>query len=463
MMRKLAAICFGLLTMGTVHAQNQLHDAKPVLMTVLQAEELVAVELDSDIYQSTRPGYPDLRLLTAADKEAAFLVRRKQTKVKRLVKQVWTAKEISLNPRDDGGLEITIRIDLEQHPKQPQGIRLFSRLRNFEHCVRIESSADGETWQPLVEEALIFDYSQFMDVRNLAIELPPSAEDNNGWIRVTIEDVTQEQQSQLIELTRNLQGSEETNRTERLFINRQPFRIDRIAFWHDEMQVDTISDARAEYPLTVARIVEDAEAKQSHIYLESRREPITKLTLATEDRNFTRDARVEVRQTTTIEPDSWQAIGRGNLTRIDFRSLQRESLEIELSEHREMEYRVVIENRDSPPLVVSSFIAEGNVYEAVFLAQPQTDYRLAYGSNTLTAPQFDTAALSAALAEGFTPLGASLGPAVELKVAPTPAEPLLKRLLNSGPLLTIVIVVLVVLMAAGLYRATRNLDKMTES
>ena len=457
MMRCFAVIFGCLLAVTSAIAQNQLHFAKPVEFAPHEPEELVALPLDSDVYAATQSRYPDLRVLEGADEEVPFLVRRETTKVGRKVKQVWTAEDISLHPLEDGGLEITFRIDLEKHPEQPQGIRLITPLRNFEHHVRIESSADGKTWQPLVEDGLIFDYSQFMDVRNLAIELPASQGKECSWIRITIEDVTQEQQSQLLELSRNLSGEKETSRTERLTIKRQPFRIDRIELWHDEMRLDTVRDKQVDYPLTVKRTEQDAEAQETHVYLKSRREPLTQLTLETADRNFSRAARVEVRRDDSGK-ESWQSIGSANLMHLDFRSLQRESLSIDIPEHRETDYRLVIENRDSPPLSVKNVTAQGNAYEVVFLATPKADYRLAYGSTNLDAPNFDTAALTASLKEGFTPIAATLGEAVESEVAPEPGDPLFKRLLNNGPLLTAVIAVLVVLLAWGLYRATRNLD-----
>ncbi len=457
MIRLFAALLGLLLAVDFAIAENQLRFSKPVEFAPLEDEELVAVPLDSDIYAATRTGYPDLRVLQGADDEVGFLVRRETAKTGRKVKQVWAAKNISLRPLEDDGLEITFRIDLDEHPEQPQGIRLITPLRNFEHHVRIESSTDGESWEPLVEEGLIFDYSQFMDVQNTAIELPASESKERSWYRITIEDVTQEQQSQLLELSRSLSGEEETSRTERQTIRRQPFRIDRIELWHDEMRIDKVGDKQVDYPLTIERTEQDAESRETHIYLKSRREPLTRLKVVTDVRNFSRSARVEVSREAR-EKKSWQAIGSAKLTNLDFRSLKRESLAINFPEHRETEYRLVIENRDSPPLEVKDVIASGNAYEVVFLAEPKAEYRVAYDSPSLEAPNFDTAALTASIQEGFQPVRATLGLTVESEVAPQPGDPLLKRLLNNGPLLTGIIAVLVVLLAVGLYRATRNLE-----
>lgn len=452
------AVIFGwLLAVSFTSAQNQLQFAKPVKIAPQEQEELVALPLDSDIYAATQSRYPDLRVLESADKEVPFLVRAVTTKVGRKAKQVWTAKEIALHPLEDGGLEITFRIDLEKHPEQPQGIRLITPLRNFEHHVRIESSVDGESWQTLVGDGLIFDYSQFMDVQNLAVELPASQGEERSWFRITIEDVTQEQQSQLLQLSRNLSGEKETSRIEQLIIKRQSFRIDRIELWHDEMRLDTVRDQQVVYPLAVTRTEQDAEAQETHVYLESRREPLTQFTVETADRNFSRAARVEIRRDNSGK-ESWQSIGSATLVNLDFRSLHRESLSIDITEHRERDYRLVIQNRDSPPLSVENVTAHGKAYEVVFLAKPRVDYRLAYGSAKLAAANLDTAAIAASLKEGFDPITASLGDAVESAVAPEPVDPLFKRLLNNGPFLTAVIAVLVALLAWGLYRATRNLD-----
>ncbi|NOY29313.1 MAG: DUF3999 domain-containing protein [Planctomycetes bacterium] len=204
------------------------------------------------------------------------------------------------------------------------------------------------------------------------------------------------------------------------------------------------------------------EAKQTFIYLASRREPLTTLSLVTPTRNFSRRGRVEIRQKSSTG-NVWRSIGSATLSHIDFRSLKKRSLRLPFSEQRETEYRIVIENRDSPPLAVSGVLAHGNCYEVVFLAKPKTEYRLAYGSRRLASPNFDTAALIASLGAGYAPLSASLGEAEALEVAPEALVPGWKRLLDSGPLLIVVIVLLVLVLGTGLYRASGRLNDLDEN
>jgi hypothetical protein len=150
------------------------------------------------------------------------------------------------------------------------------------------------------------------------------------------------------------------------------------------------------------------------------------------------------------------------LSRLDFRDLQRSNLELKFPESRRPRYRIVIENRDSPPLDITGVEARGHIDEVVFLADPKANYRLAYGSGSLDAPHFDTAALTASLAEGYEPIAATLGDEEESKDAPELGEALFTRLINDARVLTTAIVVLVLVLGWGLYRAIRRLDDLPQ-
>lgn len=456
----LLAAC-GLAVNGTTYAADTV-GRKHLTLPQFEGEELVAIVVDSDVYARSRANYPDVRLLdSATDQEIPYLIRRAQTKRSRKVQQVWHPEDLAVKPLDDGGLEIRFRSDRKRHPRAPQGIRFISPLTNFEHHVRVEVSDDGTEWRTVVDDGLIFDYSQFMDVRNLAIEPLNLGDDQPEFYRLTIADVTQEQQSQLLELTRSLSGEDETNRTERVTINRQPFRIDRIDLWIDEVRDDVVDDKEQEYPLTIDRTEQDAESKATHIYLKSRREPLTEMTVVTPSRNFSRAARVEVRGE-SAGADTWHSIGTWNLSRIDFRTLKRESLTMSIpNEIRATEYRLTIDNGDNPPLDVTEVTANGHVYEVVFLATSGKQYDLTYGNEKIAAPNYDTAAIAASLQEGFAPLIATLGEESLVEPAVVP-ESYWKWLVNNTWAMTAIIGVLVLVLAAALYRATRHLENFQD-
>lgn len=441
--------------------------ARPVEIPAFTDDELVAVPLDSDVYFATDDDYADLRLLNAADEETAFIIRKVVDKRSRTERRTFPVERPMVRPQDDGSLEITFEVDPARQPHVPLGVRLVTPLENFERHVEISASADGETWQPLLADGLVFDYSEFMDVHNyeLPFEQPAPTPAGAGVrrFRIRIDDVTQEQESQLLELTRRLQGDDEAGRTERTMVNRQPFRIDRIECWYDVEVPASAVERLQDYPLAEVRTEVDAENKATRVIAQSRGEPLTELTIATADRNFSRAAYVEVptEERTPSAQIAWgRQIGSATLERFALRGLQRENLRISFPESRSTQHRLIIANADSPPLDVSTVTARGPVYEVAFLARAGQSYRLAYGGGGLEVPHYDVAALDAALAAGYDPISATLGPQVAAPAAPRPAEPALTRLLNDPRLLGGLIAVLVAALGVGLYRATRRLDAL---
>lgn len=437
---------------------------KDIELPPIKSEELLSVTLDSDVYTHSQTNYHDLRLLNSKNKEVAYLVRRGQTKQKRIIKRIWDAENVSLKPLEDDSLKITFTRDTEKQPYPPQAIVLRTPLSNFEHRVKVESSTHGHNWVTLVEDELIFDYSQFMDVRNITIDLP-KIDDQPRFFRLTIADVTQEQRSQIMELSRSLVGNKEVSRTERTAINRQPFRIDGIRMWADCAQDDVLADRKEEYPIKLADIEQDAETNQTIISIESHGEPITEVTIHTPDHNFSREATIDTPYTDVNMLGSWQHLTNMYIERIDFRTLKRELLTFKFPETRATEYRIVIDNRDSPPLDITGVTAEGHEYEVLFLADPQEKYRLAYGDTRLSSPNYDTAALAESLKAGFAALVGTLGTATQVEIPPEAIVPesFFKWFVNSSLAMTTVICVLVVVLAMALYRATRHLDDIKES
>jgi hypothetical protein len=438
--------------------------SKPVKTPALDGEELVAIPLDSDVYEASVDGFFDLRLLDPRGDEIAYVLRRATTKEHRTERRWFRVPNPTVRPQDDGSLEITFDLDGEI-PARPLGFRLVTPLENFERRITAAVSADANEWEPLVDDGLVFDYSRFMDVRNVELPLPPTGdgETSGRRYRLTIADVTQEQQSQLMELTRTLNDDEETSRSERVVVNRQPFRIDRIEGWYDVEVADVVRDQLAEYPVSEFASTRDADSKATIVTFAMRREPVTSFTVQTNDRNFRRAARVQVqgppnaRTGKSGETSAAREVGSGTLERLDFGGLNREDLTISSPETREVNYRLIVENDDSKPLDLTGVVAKGPVYEVVFLAQRGEVYTLEYGGD-LAAPRYDTAALAASIGAGYDAVAAELGAPRPVASPPPPAEPALAAALNDPRLLGGIITLLVIVLGIGLYRATRRLD-----
>ncbi len=426
--------------------------SKDVQSPALAQEELLSVTLDADVYAATQDALLDLRLLDADDHPVAYVRRKVQTSKRRKVRKTWVARQPSVRPLDDGGLEIIV--PLGPKDPHPNGLTLVSPLRNFEKRVHVETSADGSRWEPVGQETLIFDYSRYMDVRRDSVVYP---ETERRRFRIVIDDVTAQQESELLELTRRLRGGEETERVERFSIERRPFRIDRVDFWREVERETPDEDVKRAYPPVRFQVEQDEDKQQSVILIDSRREPLTSLTLETPSRNFSRSAAVEIEDVDGVRR-TWHSIGQATVSRIDFKDLQREQLSITFPESRHERYRIVIENRDSPPLEIAGVAAEGNQYELAFLAAPDERYRLVYGDADAKPVDQDTAAMQSLLRSGFDVTSAELGEQQPNPGAGQRRRLPLRDLLLHPAVLGSVIALLVIALGFGLYQAVKRMD-----
>jgi len=414
--------------------------------------------LDSDVYADTRDNFSDVRLLDGNGAEVPYVLRKAVALRSRTTQEFRPVQNPEARPLDDGGLEITFYLGPEQHRLRPDGVRLVSPLKDFEHRMRVFVSRDGEEWELVVDNGLIFDYTRFMDVRSVSLDLPQGGgEDFPRHFRIVIDDVTQEQRTELMQLTRQLVGDEETSRAESTTIRSQPFRINRIEVWSHVTREEVASDRETFYPLTNLRVEQDDEEQRTLVYVDSSREPLTKFRLETPTRNFSRTVQVEGFDERGTR-ERWRALGSATLSRIDFRELKRENLEISIPATRLTQYRLTIENRDSQPLEVTGVRARGLIYELVFLAEPEGKYQLVYGNSNLDTPRYDTVALDASLGQGFQPISATLGEPSLIEAVAVAEEPLALRLLKDSRAILLLIGVLVLLLAWGLYTASRRLD-----
>jgi hypothetical protein len=416
-------------------------------------EQVVSVRLDADVFKLVREDLVDLRVLDSENKPVAFVVRTPQTTRPDTVRRRWTATDRIVKPLDSGGLEVVITLGKDD--AVPGGLMLVTPLQNFEQRVQVFTSVDGSQWEPAAEQA-IYDYTRYMDARNVSISIPAT---DRRHFRVVIDNVTAEQESELLELTRQLQGGSVTGSQERVTIERRPFRIDRIEFWRDEVRQNTSGPLQVPYAVAKFSVEQVADKKQTHVLVETSREPLTSFTLASTSRNFSRRAEVQIESSRGKETE-WATIGSGTLAKIDLPKHQRNEMTLRFSKTTAPRYRIVIENLDSPAIEVTGVEAEGPAVEAVFLAKAGEKYQLAYGAVKAEAPHYDTAAIEAAVSSGTVPVAATLG-AVAISTAAPVVEPFsLKDALNNPKVLIPVILVLVVVLGWGLYQAAKHVETL---
>jgi hypothetical protein len=416
-------------------------------------ETILAVTLDSDVYANTRRGFPDLRVFNAQGREVPYVIEKVTEPKTHSVRTACGSKVISLKEQEDG-LDILVRLDADA--PAADGLSIDTPLTNYERRASVFGSNDGKDWTPLVAGALVFDYSRYMDVSNHEIRLPKN---RFRQFRIRIAGIADAKESPFLDLTRKYRDGSEAERTEKTVLERRPFRIDGIEFWHEKNEKISECDRKTEYKVDAGRIEEDSAKKTTLIHVVTHGEPLTELTLETSSRNFCRAAEVQKAVPHGVRTE-WVTIGQGNVLRIDLGDYHKENLGLLFPEHRETDYRIVIRNEDNPPLTITGVKSRGNVYRAVFLAAANETYRLGYGSDEADEPKYDAAIVLAPLRQGHATTTGRLGIEVKNPAATKCSACPLRGLANNPVFLGAIVVVLVAVLGWALYRATRRIDQL---
>ena len=446
---------FGLsVTASAADVEPALRFRKALDRGAASGEEILAVVLDRDIYAATRDGYPDVRIVDDRGTAVPYLLEPIAKHRTIQVRQPCAAKVVSLHVDEGRGLEIVV--ELADKAPAAAGATIRTPLKDYERRVRIYGSRNGTDWSPLVTDGTIFDYSRFMDIRNRDVIIPAN---DYRQFKLTVERELDDRESPLRELIRSHGDGKKDEQVEITQSLRRPFRIDGVDLWRT---IEQEGDSQAEpfpYPPAGFRVETDAKEKVTRVEIQSQREPLTRFSVATASRNFSRHARVAVPAERGARTD-WIEVGRGSLSLIQFRAFRSAELKVDFPEQRQERYQLLIENADNPPLEITGIEAEGTGYRLVFLGSEGRTYRVEYGSDTAESPQYETAAVLASLQRGFQP--------VTLKLGPQTANPGYKpergsrNILNSTVFLTVAIIVMVIVLGWALFRASERIKNLPQ-
>ena len=430
---------------------------KDIAGNAVHDDAILGVRLDSDIYASTRENFPDVRVVDSNGQEVSYVLEKLTESEDSTLRRLVTAEVMSLHEAQDNQIEVILRLD--KTAPAAGGFTVFTPLKNYEQKIRVFGSSNGRNWVPLVDDALIFDYSRYMDVSNNDIRLPVNS---HRQFKVTIDNVTQEQNSPHRLLMRTFAGDTEAKRIETTVVNQHPFRISQLSFWHEVTTRQMKSTRKTAYPISMFQITEDAETKSTIIHIHTRREPLTKFTLLTDSRNFSRRAVVETPVIQGIRT-KWNEVGRATIAAIDFRDFERQELTIKFPEQRQEKYRITIANEDNQPLTVTGITAEGNCYCAKFLVSGEEHYRVLYGSETAPPPKYDTATVLTSMQQKYQTIDAALGEETGNPVFDRTADFAFGGLLEHKFVLGGVILVMVVILGWILFGAGQQVGNISDT
>ncbi len=424
---------------------------RPVLWHGAQ-EELIGVALDGAAWSALNDRIGDLRVV---DTQGAFVpyVRERvmiseTSRVERLVESLITGMD------PVGPDEISLDVALGKKAPSVSVLDIQTHLKDFERRISIEGTDKEGRTRVLVEEALIYDYSRYADVRHTRVALPPNAARR---FTIRLRSMDERQESPRVQITRTFEGDREVKRTDQRVVTARTFRVESVrCLAHSSRETRRVPLLMG-HPVSVTAGTDEKQDEQStHVLLEVPRAPITEWVFDVAERNFGRAVRVEV-PSVALGAEGWRVLARGKLSRVTFRSFKKESLSIRVPEMRSDRYRLVIDNGDSPPLTVEGATARGPTTRVLLLAGEGGAYRLVYGAPGVKAPRYDTDALHRIRRHGVQPVTVVLG---EETVNPAYVQPgrTAASWLGSRAALVLGVIAAVAVLGVGLVQAVRKVE-----
>ena len=311
------------------------------------APGLVKLSLPPETLDAARPALEDLRLYDAAGNEVPYLIGRPVPAAK--VVQPAKSFHVALNAS-------TTVVTLETGLAQPlDGVTFETPAINFIKSVRVDGSADGNSWQALAQGQPIF--RQPSGAGRLHVSFPASAW---RWLRLTVDD----QRSQAI-----------------------PFTGARV----HAAEVDT--PPGAVQPVAITERNENPGETRLTLNLGAAHLDVASVKIETDEPLFTRTVTFAVPQIMENGIRE-QVIGQGLIYRVAVAG-QPASANLSVPLEQPVPSRelvLLIKNGDSPPLPVSAVRVDRRPVYLVFLARSAGMFHLLTGNKFCAAARYDLAA-----------------------------------------------------------------------
>lgn len=429
-------------------AEAQLPRSRDVVIPNPDQQSLVAIPLDQAVYKASADDFNDLRLTDQDGLERPYLLQKVASQKRVTRRQPSNGKTVTLQTSGDEGIIITVELDNDA--AHADGLTVVTPQKDFEYRIDVEGSNDGQHWQSLVADALIYDYSRFMQIGNRDI---PLTHNTFKYFKILIAQAIQTRASELMELTRTLRGTVELQRNEKTDVLQQPLNIERIQLWHN--QTDTVADSEQVFTYRPAgfKLSQDTEHKATWVDISAEKQPLTGLHLDVEEPVFSRRGEVLIQKQQGLET-VWRTITTGTLSALRFQDLNYDHATLDFTEQRAQRYRVIIYNQDNPPLTLKDVSASGPGYELLFIHQPGSSYQLRYGFSPSVKPTYDVVPVLELLRKGYGKSTAALGEETEAK--PTESPWRIADLLNSEWFLGLVISLMVLVLGWSLYKVGKR-------
>ncbi|MBN2438890.1 MAG: DUF3999 family protein [Deltaproteobacteria bacterium] len=296
-----------------------------------------------DVHAKT--SFADLRVMTDQKEEVPWqMVSRRPAKRQEAIPH--RMQNLSTTEKGETWLELLV----DRQEARVNAVEVVTPDTDFSRQVQVLGSSDGQNWNTLRKDGVIFDFPRIEKLRHTRITFPPAGFryiaikiNNGGAPPLTVSDVRLWQESDSRGQTYMIQGTIEKS----------------------ERNVD-----RKESSIVVC---------MNAVF------PLDRLTITTPERNFQRSVEVQVKR----GKGNWEWWARGTIFSFDTETMHESQLAIDMPEIATKEFRLIFKNLDSPSLPVTGVTGKGYRRLLVFKQQADRKLYLFWGNPLAQQPRFD--------------------------------------------------------------------------
>lgn len=343
------------------------------LQGAVKAESLYQIHLADEIVQKAGAGFDDIRLFDTSQKETPWVV----------IPNVPPHETIETYPLeitgyDSDALSVTITLKLPQKHRSISVMDLKVADRDFKKRVALFGSSDGKTWQPVAEDS-IYDFSSQVNVRRTKIEF---AKTDYRYFRLKLTDF-KPQAGAGPSIKLHYEGLDFSVNG----LQKKDLRIQSV-----EGSTQTPSEKKPVYDLkTFDNLAPALDRDGNTVIILHADLPLDRLTFDIANPYYYRT--VTVYGSSIGKEDSYQYLTSQVIYRFPLSSEQHEEKNfIEQREPKQAYYKIVIMNKNNPPLELKGLAFARVQQNLYFIALKNNErYSLCFGNPHVRRPDYDIA------------------------------------------------------------------------
>jgi hypothetical protein len=310
-------------------------------------DNLLSLRLDPGLLgdMTAKTPFADLRVVTDQKEEVAWQLMEKRPRQwnQEIPHQM---QNYSLDAEGETWLELLL-------PKPDAGVNALEIItpdRDFSRQVQVFGSADGQKWNTVRKDGIIFDFRDMERLRRTRITFP---------------------QTSFPYLALKIKNS-----------GMHPLHISDVRVWRESAEQGQTYTIRGK----IEQPESNSSRKENSMVIRMNKAfPVDQLTINTKERNFRRAVEVQVKS----ERGDWQTWTRGIIFHYDMADVRESQTLIDLPTVTAGEFRLVFKNLDSPPLSVDEVYGSGYQKFLIFKHRPDRKMYLFWGNPLAEKPQYD--------------------------------------------------------------------------